>query len=212
MNKNFTVTLPDEPYKTTTALNKTVECVYTGPRYLAICVIEETGEIKYLARRGDTLADIDMPTLVDDDPATEFYAIDAKEHTFEAAYLTGQYTHGNVPDFTVEHPGDLGTWSYHYDEGTGVIGQCFYGQDMKYVNSQFVAPRYREHAAKRQDVMDSCISIANTVEQSIQNNDYSDEDKQKLEEYIVWLRAVPTAYEGIDHWTIPFPSDIPTYY
>jgi hypothetical protein len=212
MNKNFTVTLPDEPYKTTTALNKTVACVYTGPRYLAICVIDETGEIKYVARRGESLAEIDQATLVDDDPATEFYVIDANDHTFAAAYLTGRYTHGDVEDFEVVHPDDLGTWTYHYDDGTGIIGQCFYGQDMKYVNGQFTAPRYREHACRRQDVIDSCSHIASLVETSLQNNDYSDEDRTKLEEYIVWLRAVPTAYANIDHWKIPFPSDIPTYY
>lgn len=212
MRKNFTVTLPDEPYKTTTALNKTVECTYTGPRYLAICVIDESGEIKYIARRGESLAEIDQATLVDDDPATTFYVIDAKEDTFAAAYLTGSYEHGEIEDFTVEHPGDLGTWTYHYDDFRGVIGQCFYGQDMKYKNGAFISPRYREHAITRQSFLDSLTSLSNLIERSLADNDYSAEDRQKLEEYVVWLRAVPTNYSGIDHWKIPFPSDIPTYY
>ena len=87
MRKNFTFLLPDEPYKNTTALNKVQNAVYTGPRYLAICVIDATGEIKYVARRGETLPEINFETLVDDDPATTFYLIDASEQPFAAAYM-----------------------------------------------------------------------------------------------------------------------------
>ena len=34
MNKTFTVTYADEPYKTTTADGNTFECTYVGPRWI----------------------------------------------------------------------------------------------------------------------------------------------------------------------------------
>ena len=215
MRKNFTFKLPDEPYKTTTALNKTVNAVYTGPRFLALCVIDATGEIKYIARRGETEADLNLSTLVDDDPATSFVKLDAGVNPFEAAYLTSQYETEEVqdPSFTyTDADGDEHTWSYHYDDFTGSIGQSFYSQDIKYVNGAYTAPRYREHATDRATVIASCLTIANTVENSLANNDYSAEDQAALEEYVLWLRDVDRKYAGIDHWKIPFPSNVPNYF
>ena len=100
MRKNFTFLLPDEPYKNTTALNKVQNAVYTGPRYVAICVIDATGEIKYVARKGESLAEMNFETLVDDDPATTFYLIDAVEHPFACAYLLHSYETNEVPDYS----------------------------------------------------------------------------------------------------------------
>jgi hypothetical protein len=212
MIKNFTVTLPDEPYKTTTALNRTVECKYTGPRYLSICVNNNTGEVKYVARTGETIEDLEFESLIDDDPSTTFHIIDAGEHPFEASYLTHNYEHGEVEDFTVKHPGDLGSWTYHYDDGTGAIDQCFYCNDLKYIDGKFQSPGRREHALTRESFLEGCKNIAAVIENSLKNNDYSAEDQAKLEEHIEWLKAVPSKYANIDHWKIPFPSDVPRYY
>jgi hypothetical protein len=215
MRKNFTFLLPDEPYKNTTALNKVQNAVYTGPRYLAICVIDATGEIKYVARRGESLPEIDFETLVDDDPATTFYLIDAGEHPFAAAYLMNSYETGDVPDYStalVDADGNEWDYSYHYDDGTGAIGQCFYGQSMKYINNQFVGPEYRLHAITKASMIENYLRIATMIENSIQLNDYSEEDEQALADHVAWLRDLERRYAGIDHWKIPFPTNLPNYY
>jgi hypothetical protein len=212
MRKNFVVVLPDEPYKTTTNLNKTVECTYIGPRYLSLCVITQTGDIKYVGRKGETVDELEISTLVDDQEGTSFHVLDAELNPFEAAYLTNLYEHGDVPDFTAMHPGDLGSWTYHYDDGTGVIGQCFYGQDIKYINGSYTKPRYREHASTREAFLKSCIDVADVIENSLKSNDYTAEDRKTLEDYVVWSRSVPVKYANIDHWKIPFPKELPRYF
>jgi len=213
MRKNFTFLLPDEPYKNTTALNKVQNAVYTGPRYFAICVIDATGEIKYIARRGESLAEIDFDNLVDDDPATTFYLIDASEHPFPAAYLMNTYETGDVADYStdlVDADGNEWNYTYHYDDNTGSIGQCFYGQSLKYINNQFVGPEYRLHAVTKQSLIENYRNIATAIEQSLQINDYTDEDRTAFAAHIAWLRDLERLYAGIDHWKIPFPSNLPT--
>jgi len=213
MRKNFTFLLPDEPYKNTTALNKVQNAVYTGPRYLAICVIDATGEIKYVARRGESLAEINFESLVDDDPATTFYLIDASEHPFAAAYLLHTYETGDVPDYSVDlvdADGNEWNYTYHYDDGTGSIGQCFYGQSLKYINNQFVGPEYRLHAITKESLIQNYKNIAVAIEQSLQVNDYTDADREALTEHVAWLRDLERRYAGIDHWKIPFPNNVPT--
>jgi len=213
MRKNFTFLLPDEPYKNTTALNKVQNAVYTGPRYFAICVIDATGEIKYIARRGESLAEIDFDNLVDDDPATTFYLIDASEHPLPAAYLMNTYETGEVADYStdlVDADGNEWNYTYHYDDNTGSIGQCFYGQSLKYINNQFVGPEYRLHAVTKQSLIENYKNIATAIEQSLQINDYTDEDRTAFAAHIAWLRDLERLYAGIDHWKIPFPSNLPT--
>jgi hypothetical protein len=211
MNKQFTFTLPDEPYKTSTSQNKTVEVTYTGPRYLALCVIQQTGEIKYVARRGELETELDFESLVDDDPATEFVKLDAMTHTFEAAYLTGMYTTPEVEDYEFERP-DGSKYVYHYDDHHGCIGQCMYGQDMKYINGAYTTPGYREHALTRESFIQSNTQLANIIRNSVQVNSYSAEDAAALLEHATWLDNLETTYANMDHWKIPFSTDIPNYY
>lgn len=215
MRKNFTFLLPDEPYKNTTALNKVQNAVYTGPRYIAICVTPADGSIKYIARRGESLAEIDMDTLVDDDPTTEFYLIDASEHPMACAYLTHSYETGSVPDYSEEvtdADGTTTTYDYHYDDATGSMGQCFYHDSLKYVNGNFVGPVYRLHANTKESLLQNYLVTATAIEQSLAVNDYTDEDRATLVAHVAWLRDLERLYAGIDHWKIPFPNGLPEWY
>jgi len=215
MRKNFTFLLPDEPYKNTTALNKVQNAVYTGPRYIAICVIDATGEIKYVARKGETEQELDFETLVDDDPATTFYKIDASEHPLACAYLLHTYETDEVPDYStdlVDADGNEWNYTYHYDDNTGSIGQCYFGQSLKYINNQFVGPEYRLHAVTKASMIENYQNIATMIERSLQINDYTDEDREVLTEHVAWLRDLERRYAGIDHWKIPFPTNLPNYY
>ena len=47
MNKTFTVTYADEPYKTTTANGNTFECTYTGPRWILGQVDRDDDQVRH---------------------------------------------------------------------------------------------------------------------------------------------------------------------
>ena len=180
MRKFFTVQLSDEPYKTTTDLNKTVQATYLGPRFLAVCVHMPTGEIRYVARSGETQDELELVSLVDDDPETEFIVIDAGEKTFEAAYITGYYENEPIEDFVEQLPNGAGTYSYSW--AGGVINQNYYGQDMFYRNGEFTTPRFREHMVSKESVFEGSKKAANNITQSLADNDYTDQERAALEE------------------------------
>lgn len=210
MRKFFTVQLSDEPYKATTKLNKTIEATYLGPRFLALCVHMPTGEIRYVARSGETTDELELPSLVDDDEETEFIVLDAKEKPFEAAYLTGNYEHDPIEDYVEELPNGGGKYTYSW--AGGAISQNYYGQDMFYRDGEFTTPRFREHAVTKESVFSGAKKAANVITQSLADNDYKDSERVALEEYRDWLNNVETVYADVDHWKIPFPANPPRYY
>ena len=209
MRKFFTFKISDEPYKTTTNLNQTVDAIYLGPRFLALCVHTPTGEIRYVARAGETEADLQMNQLVDDDPETEFIVLDASVKTFEAAYLTGNYEHDPIPDYVEQLP-NAGTYTYIW--AGGGISQNYYGQDMFYRDGEFTTPRFREHAVTRESVFEGSKIVAKRIGDSLGQNDYTAEERAELEAYRDWLNNLETTYQDVDHWKIPFPANPPRYY
>lgn len=202
--------MSDEPYKTTTDLNKTIQATYIGPRFLALCVHMPTGEIRYVARNGEEEAELDLNSLVDDDPETEFIVLDAKENPFEAAYITGYYEHDPIEDYVEQLPNNGGTFTYSW--AGGVISQNYYGQDMFYRNGEFTTPRFREHMVTKESVFEGSKIAANRITQSLADNDYTDSERSALEEYRDWLNNLETTYANVDHWKIPFPANPPRYY
>lgn len=209
MRKFFTFKISDEPYKTTTSLNKTVDAIYEGPRFLALCVYDPTGEIRYVARAGEDQADLQMDSLVDDDPDTTFIVLDASTKTFEAAYLTGSYTHDPIPDYVEQLPTG-GTWTYTYSGGG--ITQNYYGQDLFYIDGEFTTPRFREHALAKDSVFAGTVNTVSRINASLAANDYTDAERQAVEQYRDWLSSISTVYADVDHWKIPFPANPPTVY
>lgn len=209
MRKFFTFKLSDEPYKTTTNLNKIVNATYTGPKFLALCVNSQTGWINYVARTAETEEELGLETLVDDDPSTTFIVLNASEKPFEAAYITHLYENEDVEDYQETLPNGLGTWSYSYSGGA--IEQNYYAFDIYYINGEFTMPRFREHAITRESLFEGSLSSARMIRKALADNDYPDDQKVKLEEYATWLENLETTFQGIDHWKIPFPANIPKY-
>lgn len=209
MKKNFTFILPDEPYKNTIELNQVVNGIYDGPRYLAMRVEDSTQVVHNVVRFADSIELLELENLVEE--GHSFYLLDAAENPFEAAYLTSNYTHELIEDPTFDLPNGLGSWTYHYDDYTGGINQCFYGMTLKYnaSNSSFSGPEYREHAITRESLFESAKIYSAEITKCLAENDYSAEDRAKLEEHAAWLLTLEDTYEGVDHWKIPFPTDIP---
>lgn len=209
MKKIFTFVLPDEPYKATTDLQLTVDAVYEGHRYLVARVEEGTNIVHNVAFATDDENEIDLTRFVEE--GHRFIVIDARMTPFEAAYLTGNYTHDLIEDPTYVLPRGLGEWTYHYDDYTGGISQAFYQTTLKHVNGKFSGPKYREHAITRESLIENSKLQAKTIEASLAENDFTPEDRTKLQEYATWLKNIETTYEGVDHWKIPFPGVMPKY-
>lgn len=211
MKKFFTFVLPDEPYKNTTELNQVVNAVYEGNRYLVARVNQQTNVIEGIVRSNESLDEINNFLATYEEEGYSFTIIDATVHPFQAAYLTGDYTHDLIEDPTYVLPRGLGEWTYHYDDYTGGISQAFYMHTLKYNGGSFIGPEYRQHAITRESLFEGAKAQAKTIEDTLKVSDFTEEERTTLENFAKWLKDLPVTYEGIDHWKISFPTNIPKY-
>jgi hypothetical protein len=207
MNKKFLAVLPDEPYKTTTKLNRTVECEYNGPRYLMLRIEEKDGHVYSLDKYADDMASIEeFEKGVDPEPGFYYTLLDADKLTWEAAYLTGSYSHTENPDYQETLPnGEV--YQYHYDDEHGACNQCFYTNDMYHdrATNTFKRPKYRVHAVKRSEFDGSVNTQIEHFTNELQSGRYNDEQLKEVNAYLAFLKSIATTYKGVDHWKIKFP-------
>jgi hypothetical protein len=213
MRKAFVTIMPDEPYKTTTSKNITVDCVYTGRRYLLIR-LNNDGTMFCLERAEETLEELERFKLTDEQLAAEkqFQIImDAEVNTWEAAHLTHDYEHSEVPDPTFTMPSGE-TWTYHYDDFHGALDQPYYVNDMRYDRSTrtWIRPRYRVHAITKESFWAGIADQTRRYEEAATSSAYLPEQLAKIKEHRDWLKAAPTKYAGVDHWKIPYPGNAPS--
>lgn len=206
MNKNFKTVLPDEPYKTSTKKNITVDCVYNGPRYLLLRCRQSDGWIMCVDRASDDY-DFLQTLITTNEPELFFVTLDAETHTWEAAHLTHDYKHGEVDDYVEVLPtGEK--YQYYYDDFVGACNQPFYVNEMYYDQgtSSFRRPKYRVHAVAKEDFWASIESNLKTFESAVNNLDrYAAERHASIKAHYDFLKTCKTKYGSIDHWKIPFP-------
>ena len=206
MEKIFTTVLPDEPYKTSTKKNITVQATYKGPRYLLLRCRVSDGAIMCVDRASD---DYDwLQTLITtNEPELFFVTLDAETHTWEAAHLTHNYEHGEIENYVEVLPtGEK--YEYWYDDYVGALNQPFYVNDMFYDKgtSSFKRPKYRVHAVAKEDFWASIESNLKTFEAAVGNIDRYPADKQQaIRDHYDFLKTAKSKYGSIDHWKIPFP-------
>lgn len=212
MRKAFTTTLPDEPYKTATKNNSTVDCIYTGYRYLLVRVNLD-GSVFCLERQSETLEGLDPGRLTDAQLAAEKHTqvvLDAEINTWEAAHLTHEYEHAAVadPTFTLS-TGE--TWTYHYDDFHGALDQPYYVNDMQYNRSTntWIRPRYRVHAVTAAEFWSGVAGSLAAFEEAAASTNYLPDQLTKIKAHRDWLKTAAVKYAGVDHWKIPFPNTPP---
>jgi hypothetical protein len=213
MEKNFVHVLPDEPNKSATTKNLTVECVYTGPQFLLIGVREGfVQQIEGSSNSREVLeADLRF-TGERKDPNMSYVILDADVHTWEAAYLNYQYTHGDVADYTTTLPTGE-TWTYVWnDQGgtSGVINQCHRVGGLKYNESTktYTRPPYvtfqTSTPAQWEEGITGQIKI---MEEALMNNaKYTKAQLEEISEYKKYLDSAIAKYKGVDVWKIPTPK------
>jgi hypothetical protein len=208
MRKAFTTIMPDEPYKTTTSKNITVDCIYTGKRYMLVRMNND-GTMFALERQEDTLEALEKFKLTAEQLAAEKHfqvVLDAEINTWEAAHLTHDYEHSSVPNPTFTLPTGE-TWTYHYDDNNGALSQPYYVNDMRYdrATNTWIRPRYRIHALTKDSFWSGQADQLKIFEDAASSSAYLPEQLAKIKEYRDWLKSAPTKYAGVDHWKITPP-------
>lgn len=210
MKKNFTVILPDEPYKTSIALNKTVQCTYEGVRYLIARLEDSTNIVQNIVKGNDSLDQLDIESHKEE--GYSFFIIDAAQNPLEAAFLSHTYTHGDIDPYEETLPtGEV--WKHVYESGNGILEHIYIPFTLKYnlASKTFSGPDRRIHFITRESFFDGMKDFPARIREALEINDYTDEERAKLENHLIWLENLETTYADVDHWKIPYPTDIPQF-
>lgn len=208
IEKKFIHVLPDEPYKQTTAKNKTVECTYKGAQYLVVRMLEESGTCLNVERYGDDKEAVEL-SIVDDGPIYDFFVLDANEFPWEAAYLTGAYSTESVPNYETVLPNGE-KWIYEYNDLHGVIQHCHAQNSLKYDKNLkvFTRPPYVTHSINPVEFQESVANQKKEFDKILAGDlsKYSNKTIEEIQAYANFLASISTTYKGVDHWKIGFPT------
>jgi len=214
MKKKFVIQVPNEPFKNDFSQGKTVEAEYYGPRYLLLAIDQLTKTVEYVAQASDESSDVFDLEQYKEVPDVDHVIIDASENLLEAAYVTNMYTNEKVSDYEETLPnGDV--WVYNYPAGNGILNDFWHVNDMKYdiATEKFIHPHFHYHALTRPSFFESVNWHLNEVTKALQSRDrnFSPEDRNKLESFKTWLTNLTPSMEGVDHWKVLWPLDVPSY-
>lgn len=212
MSIKFTFKLPDEPYKNTFELNKTVKCTYTGKRFLVVRQDKTTGQMYNVEFAANTTSEINLATYPDTN--FNFVVIDAEEFPLEATFLTHQYTNEDYADFVETLPTGE-EYNYPYDANS-IIHLTFATQDLFYnaETTTFLTLNYLQPAATREQFDEMIANKILEMQELLAPYSMPDaahstllnlEKRDEWQTYLTWLENIGTAYPDIDHWKIPFP-------
>ena len=208
---NFDIAMPNKPYVDDFSEGKTHPAVYTGFRWIKFQYNTETKEIANVIAEADIVDDLPM----NETAVAEGYqsaTLNCEENPLIASIITRNYETGEVADYeedlgTTDAEGNAETWTYYWNDNTGVLGQIYLHGTMKYVDNNFVMPTFRSHALSRESFLEGVNNqIAGCDHELARADVYNEEETAKITAHKAWLQAVPTKYANVDHWKIPFPS------
>ena len=153
MNKTFTVTYADEPYKTTTAKGNTFQCTYTGPRWILGQVDRDDDQVREAGRSDSSSADPAIDPAGYEPDEYDYIVMDAAESdamAMRCAFITDDYTHPDVDDYSEEITDATGakyTWEHVYEGTTGMLPHIYVTDSLLYNHetSTWTDPVLREH-------------------------------------------------------------------
>jgi hypothetical protein len=210
MRKAFTAVLPDEPYKTTTRLNRSVECNYVGARYVLVRVERDDGKYYCVDGYSETLEGLDSSRLSVDQLHKEGHeqvVLDAEADTWIAAHLTHEYEHTSVPNY-VETLSNGAVYEYVYEDTHSAVTQPYYTNDTYYKKetNTWIRPRMRTHAITRASFLEGVSSQLATIQEIVDRNILTADRQAEATAYVDFLKSISTVYANIDHWKIKFPK------
>ena len=89
----FTVNLPNQPYVDNFSEGITHPCFYTGMNYIKVNRRIRDGLVLEVLTDAHTMEEIESRKIIHDEGCDSFI-IDAREHPWEAAYISGRYYSG----------------------------------------------------------------------------------------------------------------------
>lgn len=201
--KEFTVLIPDEPFKENTDLNKIAQCTYTGPRYIVVEVHPYTGLCQSPVGFFEDHKEINL-NLYHKGEECKIILIDAEFNPLEAAYITHQYTNEDVEDYVFYH-NDKEIWRFEYEKETGILSDIFKSPHRLYYdfqNEKFLKIPYETHGITHEEFW---TGIDNQIK------DYESRNLTSTEcvEYLENLKDLKNTYKDVDHWKIPFSNKDP---
>lgn len=221
MNKTFTVTYADEPYKTTTAKGNTFQCTYTGPRWILGQVDRDDDQVREAGRSDSSSADpaIDPAGYEPDD--YDYIVMDAAESdamAMRCAFITDDYTHPDVDDYSEEITDATGakyTWEHVYEGTTGMLPHIYVSDSLLYNHetSTWTDPVLREHNNTRAETLATWKRMAEGIRRAISSdgdahNNLTTAEKKTLADHATWLESIPVRYADINHWKIEYPDAV----
>ncbi|MDC0002462.1 hypothetical protein OAP94_00365 [bacterium] len=224
MNKTFTVTYADEPYKTTVADGNTFECTYTGPRYILGQVDRDDDQVRE-AGRADTAGDDALDATGYEPDEYDYIVLDAAESddmALRCAFMTDEYTHPDVDDYSetiTTADGTEYTWTHVYEGTTGMLAHIYVGDSLLYNHetTTWTNPTLRTHNNTRESTLGSWVLQAAGIRRAISSdgdaiNNLTSAEKTTLANHATWLESIAVQYAGIDHWKVNYPEAVlPTY-
>ena len=99
----FTVNLPNQPYVDDFSEGITHDCFYIGMNYVKVNRRISDGLVLEVLTDAHTMEEIES-RKINHDEGCDSFVIDAREHPWEAAYITGRYYHEDIPKLR------RGTW------------------------------------------------------------------------------------------------------
>ena len=205
MRKIFNAPLPDEPYKTTTSKGLVVECVYAGPRYI-LCRFENDGT--FMSYDGMSEDEPEkLQAMMVEEPGSYQVVFDAETDPLIAAYLTDEYTHGDVDDYVEQLPGG-GEWVFYHADKTGIINQHRFTNDLRHnkASNSFIQPRLRTHAVTADGFWESVEVTAASLRGRKDTEEFTAEEIKQIDAVLDELNGIKAKYGSVNHWKIPFPS------
>jgi hypothetical protein len=171
-------------------------------------MLEKSGTCLNVERYNDDREALEA-TIVDDGDTFDFFILDAETHPWEAAYLSNNYSHGEVTDYEETLPtGEK--YVYAYKDGQGIISDCHAINELKYDKNLkvFTKPRFVTHPINPVDFMTTIENQKKEFDRVIAGDlsKYSNETIVEIRSYHKFLSDVPTKYVGVDHWKIQFPK------
>ena len=221
MNKTFTVTYADEPYKTTTAKGNTFQCTYTGPRWILGQVDRDDDQVREAGRSDSSSADPAIDPAGYEPDEYDYIVMDAVESdamAMRCAFITDDYTHPDVDDYSEEITDATGakyTWEHVYEGTTGMLPHIYVTDSLLYNHetSTWTDPVLREHNNTRAETLATWKRMAEGIRRAISSdgdahNNLTTAEKKTLADHATWLESIPVRYADINHWKIEYPDAV----
>lgn len=202
MKINFTIDLPDEPFKDTFNKNKTVTITYNGPRFIVVSIFKNNNQVSTHEGFFDSIEEIDLSTFCDDDK--NFIILDAKENPLEASFITNWYSNEDVADYEESLPNGE-KWIYFYENQIlGNIYSCimpYYDFDKK----QFSKLELLLPPSTREEYLEAVDDKIKQAQQALLETDTNDAHYKELEEFIIKVKEHKNLTKTVDFWKLSFP-------